>query len=867
MRQHLSLTRFKNGNGSSTRNAPDVNTAPAAADQQSLGRNGSLALSLMDSRTSLPASSSSSKTDKGSGLVLKVQVLRGRNLAPKDKSGTSDPFLVLNFGDSKQATSTVNKTLNPEWNQSLDFPITVTDSPLLEAICWDKDRFRNDYMGEFDVLLDEVFTNGSVTSGERWIALEGRRSGRKKKKDSNVTGEVLLNFSLHDSSTPSASSRQIYQKFQTAVSQANGEAGDDDDEEASSQMRTHIDDVDEGSEDDDDDDFDDEEEDEADGARTPCGANEEKTKRRRRMKLKRLRRKKNLRAYQLNEASETAGVLYLEINRITDLPPEKNSTRTTFDMDPFVVTSMGKKTYRTKVVNHNLNPVYDEKLVFSVGKHEVNYSLQFAVVDRDKFSGNDFVGTVPFPIDSVAKLAPKSDPTTGLYRLPDPDTVCEEPSERKKKFRLPISRNGSQHNLSRDSSSASLSRLTRSASSNSLNQRGPSPVRPRLVQQKSDPDVLRNVRSAALTSAPTYEATNSDSNLPSLQPSRSNSDSHSDSGLKPFELPLELQNKQRWQGKHHPKLYIKAKYMPYRALRQQFWRAMLKQYDADESGTIDKVELMTMLETLGSTLQMSTIEGFFTRWKDENSGLKGASGDQVLTLDQAVICLEEQLMKPRGSQGHRSPRAPSQHSSYLSHGQSASVANSSSEASPSATTPPVELADQKVEPPINLGAPVPAVEVSDLSDQDALPSMPGTPLVRPAPPESSGFARPDSWGHELEADMGDADESSKEEHVVEIRECPICHMPRLDRGRKKNGRRRAATDADIITHIATCASSDWRAVNNVVMAGFVTSSQAQRKWYSKVVTKISYGGYRLGANSANILVQDRRTGALPCLHD
>jgi phosphatidylserine decarboxylase len=79
-------------------------------------------------------------------------------------------------------------------------------------------------------------------------------------------------------------------------------------------------------------------------------------------------------------------------------------------------------------------------------------------------------------------------------------------------------------------------------------------------------------------------------------------------------------------------------------------------------------------------------------------------------------------------------------------------------------------------------------------------------------------------------DLGDEDRS-KEEHVVEIQECPICHQPRLARGSKN-------TDADIITHIATCASSDWKAVNNLVMAGFVTSSQAQRKWYSKVISKV-----------------------------
>jgi phosphatidylserine decarboxylase len=115
--------------------------------------------------------------------------------------------------------------------------------------------------------------------------------------------------------------------------------------------------------------------------------------------------------------------------------------------------------------------------------------------------------------------------------------------------------------------------------------------------------------------------------------------------------------------------------------------------------------------------------------------------------------------------------------------------------------------------------------------------------------EASEINAPGEEGDPLDRD--DLNDTG-EEHVVEIRECPICHQPRLNK----------RSDADIITHIATCASQDWRQVNNIVMAGFVTSSQAQRKWYSKVITKISYGGYKLGANSANILVQDRITGQI-----
>ena len=68
-------------------------------------------------------------------------------------------YLVLTLGDAKQATPTISKTLNPEWNFTLDLPITGVQSLLLEICCWDKDRFGKDYMGEFDVILEDLFQN------------------------------------------------------------------------------------------------------------------------------------------------------------------------------------------------------------------------------------------------------------------------------------------------------------------------------------------------------------------------------------------------------------------------------------------------------------------------------------------------------------------------------------------------------------------------------------------------------------------------------------------------------------------------------------------------------------------------------------
>jgi phosphatidylserine decarboxylase len=284
-----------------------------------------------------------------------------------------------------------------------------------------------------------------------------------------------------------------------------------------------------------------------------------------------------------------------------------------------------------------------------------------------------------------------------------------------------------------------------------------------------------------------------------------------DPALKAFVLPLDLKNKERWEAKHSPTLYIRAKYLPYKALRQQFWRAMLKQYDADDSGRIDKVELTTMLDTLGSTLHESTIDSFFERFQQDSP-----SEVPSLSYGQAVICLEDQLQAT----------APSKYR-WLHAGHSTTASSLTLDGGTSGSMTPA-LTESGAQTPLNARSQTSII-----------------PAIQPPNHGTEGEEGGIGEQNDLADDRG-------EEHVIEIRECPICHQPRLNK----------KTDADIITHVATCASQDWRQVNNIVMAGFVTASQAQRKWYSKVITKIGYGGYKLGANSANILVQDRLTGQI-----
>ena len=471
-------------------------------------------------------------------------------------------------------------------------------------------------------------------------------------------------------------------------------------------------------------------------------------------------------------------------------------TKTGFDMDPFVVASLGRKTYRTRVIRHNLNPVFEEKMVFQVMRHEQNYSMSFSIVDRDKLSGNDFVGTANFPLSNVVSAAPEADPETGLYSLPEPpDPSLTLPTPKHSRFRLP---------LSRSSSAQSLNKLQRPGLTTRSSQSS--------MQSSAQLDPVSGMASApGDPNHSTPSATNNGADSAEEHPSQPD-----DPLIKAYTLPLILKNKDRWEDKHNPQLFIKAKYLPYPALRQQFWRAMLKQYDADENSRVSKVELTTMLDTLGSTLRDATIDSFFERFANEADN----THDPLLTYDQAVIALEDQLRQP--------PRKKTWGDAmrgYMDHAHFSTQAHGEDKGRHGDEIPAIEgMADQAL---------------NKDGDRSAVPAI-----------SQDHLGTPGEKGELL--DENELVDERDEEHVVEIRECPLCHQPRLNK----------KSDADIVTHIATCASQDWRQVNNIVMAGFVTASQAQRKWYSKVITKISYGGYKLGANSANILVQDRMTGQI-----
>ncbi|KAG9314770.1 hypothetical protein JVU11DRAFT_3853 [Chiua virens] len=300
----------------------------------------------------------------------------------------------------------------------------------------------------------------------------------------------------------------------------------------------------------------------------------------------------------------------------------------------------------------------------------------------------------------------------------------------------------------------------------------------------------------------------------------------------------------------------RAKFQPYDALRQRFWAQFLQQYDTDDTNALSHLEITSMLDSLGSTLSTQTIDSFFLRF-----GKRPAEDE--LTISEAIMCLENELCRPRSER-----RRLNTDDSFADSGSSPTPDDETDSRPPS----------KSFLEGLDFGGPPLSLMLNDESPTEnsyMLPSAPEgypteqsqRPVTHVAEPLSTScttsiltsyrkFSLASSDSEEVSSTGGLFGSSINEDHhferVINIKNCPLCHRPRLN----------SKAEMDIVTHLAICASQDWAKVDRIVVGNFVTPSQAQRKWYTKVITKVSSGNYKLGANSANIIVQNRLTGQL-----
>lgn len=259
-----------------------------------------------------------------------------------------------------------------------------------------------------------------------------------------------------------------------------------------------------------------------------------------------------------------------------------------------------------------------------------------------------------------------------------------------------------------------------------------------------------------------------------------------------------------------PTLTYHAKFLSYPDLRRRFWRALCRAYDMDRNGMIGRMELRTMLDSIGSTLRKETVNKF---WEKYGRDAEEKSGDE-LSFEEVADCFEEWLLTNEKQRLERKEARKRQKASSTYKGKR-----------PGAAAAP---------------------EDEDSDDDWAM--------------DDSAVIGDDEYvlSQSLSAHgLDDTNQTTtpftksvqERERLLNFTTCPVCHRANLP-----------SNTVDLLTHVAMCASRDWTALDKLVMGGFVTEAYAQRKWFVNLVNRIGFGKYKTGENNANILVVDRKTG-------
>ncbi|KAI8380267.1 phosphatidylserine decarboxylase-domain-containing protein [Blakeslea trispora] len=686
-------------------------------------------------------------------LIFKIDIIEAHSLIKDDEP--IHPYAEVTLGGIKHKTEAIKKSQKPNWNCSFEFDLNdilnhkrranaLKDHGLTLAV-YNKDRFTSVFLGQASWALEELLRDQSVAYEEnsaKWHALSPVRHHkkfrlRKRREETSASeaeqAEVQVRFGLIGKH--GQTSENIADEWQAVLNmfsvsevpsppelQSSSSSTSQDLKALATQNTSSL-------------------------SVNSAHSSKPKSKRRLRARFNRNSKSQKQNQYYSRFLSKVTGVTFLEIESAQDLPPERNVTHTSFDMDPFVIVTYGVNTFRTRAIRHNLNPVWNEKLYFHVRSSQENYKLKFAVYDKDKFSRNDFVASQEITLSDIVN--------TNLEAAENPVDLDQ---------------------VDRDHSPA----------------------------DEIDRDMAR------------------------------------------YSIPLKLAKPEKWPDLQ-PKLTIRAKFVPYVEIRKLFWTALAKTCDADNSNTMSKLEVQTMLETLGSTISECTMNTF---WEENGKDLS-----EDLTMDELVNSLESLMVQ-------------------LDERQKRTDVNTLIEAGKDV---PEELANKNTTNPFFPGSSSDDDETADLSDTEddydsdisydsaeyaeSISTSPDTPdeADYDVLAEADGVQYVDDsleslriHENEKQPEHKDHDSHIKREKIIQLSECPICHKVNLAKRRQM----------ETMTHVAICAANDWTTVDQFLIGNFGSEAQAQRRWFVKLVSKVGYGKYSEGENNANIIVQDRSTGLL-----
>lgn len=90
---------------------------------------------------------------------LSIKVVKAANLKAMDLNGKSDPYVEIVYEKLKEKTKHINKTLNPEWNETFEFDLTNMDEPIFFNV-YDKDLLTKDDLIGTVLLTTTMLKNG-----------------------------------------------------------------------------------------------------------------------------------------------------------------------------------------------------------------------------------------------------------------------------------------------------------------------------------------------------------------------------------------------------------------------------------------------------------------------------------------------------------------------------------------------------------------------------------------------------------------------------------------------------------------------------------------------------------------------------------
>ncbi|KAM1398313.1 hypothetical protein ACFX2I_015777 [Malus domestica] len=162
-----------------------------------------------------------SATGSGNGWVELV-LIEAKDLIAADVRGTSDPYVRVEYGNLKKQTKVMYKTLNPQWNQTLEFP--DDGSPLLLHVKDYNALLRASSIGDCVVEYQRLPPNQMA---DKWIPLQNVRSGEihvqvtrrvpELEKRASLDSEPSINKARKISSEM----KQTMMKFQSLIKDGN----------------------------------------------------------------------------------------------------------------------------------------------------------------------------------------------------------------------------------------------------------------------------------------------------------------------------------------------------------------------------------------------------------------------------------------------------------------------------------------------------------------------------------------------------------------------------------------------------------------------------------------------------------------------